>query len=103
MNRTNRRRFRRSLALALTFIVSSCAHLTPFTSTDVYAAARGQQREFSTGDSHTIGEAVESPGEFASYASAEGPIVRVALMTDIGSTSISCSSGLVVNSSSEGS
>jgi stage II sporulation protein D len=110
MNITNRRRFRRSLALALTFMVSGCAHLTPFSSIDVYAAARGQQREFparsnydSTADSHTIEEAIDSPSEFASYASAEGPIVRVALMTDIGSTSISCSSGLVMNSSSEGS
>lgn len=109
MNITNIRRFRRSLALALTFIVSSCAHLTPLTSIDVYAAARGQQREFparsnydSAGDSHTFGEAVESPGEFPSYASAEGPIVRVALMTDIGSTSISCSSGLVIDGPSEG-
>lgn len=109
MNTTNRRRFRRSLALALTFIVSGCAHLTPLTGIDVYAAARGQQREFparstydSTGNSHTIGEKVESTNEFTSSASAEGPIVRVALMTDIGSTSISCSSGLVINGSKEG-
>src|SRR6185503_18392120 len=102
MNITNRRRFRRSLALALTFIVSGGAHLTPLTGIDVYAAARGQQREFparssydSTGGSHSIGAAVESPNEVTSYASAEGPIIRVALMTDITSTSISCSSGLV--------
>ncbi len=109
MNITNRRRFRRSLALALTFIVSGGAHLTPLTGIDVYAAARGQQREFparssydSTGDSHSIGAAVESPNDVTSYASAEGPIVRVALMTDIASTSISCSSGLVINGSKEG-
>lgn len=110
MNITNRRRFRRSLALALTFIVSGCAYLTPLTGIDAYAAARGRQRESparssydSAGNSHTIGEKVESTNEFTSPASAEGPIVRVALMTDIASTSISCSSGLVINGSKEGS
>ena len=110
MNITNRRRLRRSLALALTLIVSGSAYLTPLTGIDVYAAARGQQRESparsnydSTGNPHTIGEPVESTNEFTSYASTEGPIIRVALMTDIASTSISCSSGLVINGSNQGS
>src|SRR6185369_2011189 len=109
MNITNRRRLRRSLALALTLIVSGSAYLTPLAGIDVYAAARGQQRELparssydSTGNSHTIVEKGESTNEFASPAAAEGPIIRVALMTDIASTSISCSSGLVINGSKEG-
>lgn len=110
MNITNRSRFRRSLALALTFIMSGCAYLTPLTSIDVYAAARAPQRESParsnydpTSASHTIGEAGEPANEFASYASTEGPIIRVALMTDIASTSIGCPSGLVINGSNEGS
>lgn len=110
MNITNRRRFRRSLALVLTLIVSGSAYLTPLTGIGVYAAARGQQREFrarsnydSTGDSHTIGEAVESTNEFTSYPSTEGPIIRVALMTDIAAASIGCSSGLGISGSNEGS
>lgn len=98
------------MALALTFIVSGCAYLTPLTGIDAYAAARALQRESparsnydSTGNSHTIGEPGEWPNDFTSSASAEGPIVRVALMTDIASTSISCSSGLVISGSKEGS
>jgi len=88
--------------------VSGCAQLTPLAGIDALAAARGQQREFSAsssaGSNHgfqAFAEPVDSPNEFAPYASAEGPVVRVALMTDVTSTLISCSSGLVINRSSE--
>lgn len=92
MNITNRRCFRRSLALVLTFIISICAELTPLAGIDALAAERRMQNE----------SAANSLNEFASYASAEGPIVRVALMTDVASTLISCSSGLVINRANEG-
>ena len=108
MNITNRRRFRRSLALALTFIVSSCAQLTPLAGINALAAARGQQRESpassnpgSNNGFQRAADPVDWPNEFAPYASAEGPIVRVALMTDVASTLISCSSGLVINRSGD--
>lgn len=91
MNITNRKRFRRSLALALTFIISSCAELTPLAGIDALAAERRMQND----------SAADSPNEFASYASAEGPTVRVALMTDVASTLISCPSGLVINRANE--
>lgn len=107
MNITNRRRLRRSLALALTFIVSSCALLTPLTRINALAAARGRQNESpassnpgSTSVFQTLGDFAES-NEFASYASADGPMIRVALMTDVASTSISCPSGLVIHRSTE--
>jgi peptidoglycan hydrolase-like amidase len=96
MNITNRRRFRRSLALALTFIVSSCALLTPLAGINALAAPRRPQQIFQGAD-----DAVDSPNEIDSYASAEGPIVRVALMTDVSSISISCASGLVIKRSGE--
>ncbi len=92
MNITNRRCFRRSLALALTFIVSICAELTPLAGINALAAERRLQNE----------SPVDSPSELGPYASAEGPIVRVALMTDVASTLISCSSGLVINRANEG-
>jgi peptidoglycan hydrolase-like amidase len=108
MNITNRRRFRRSLALALTFIVSSCAQLTPLAGVNALAAERGQQTESPASSSpgsnngfQTTADPVDWPNEFAPYASAEGPIVRVALMTDVASALISCSSGLVINRSSD--
>jgi peptidoglycan hydrolase-like amidase len=96
MNITNRRRFRRSLALALTFIVSSCAHLTPLAGINALAAPTRTQQILQGAD-----DAVDSPNEFASYVSAEGPIVRVALMTDVSSILISCASGLVIKRSGE--
>lgn len=106
MNIAKKTRFRRSVALTLTFIVSSCAHLAPLTGINALAAPRMQQRESNSDSTHVLeptGKRLESPNEAELSASAEGPIVRVALMTDIASTLISCSSGLVINRPSESS
>src|SRR5258708_8070020 len=105
MNIPNRRRFRRGRAVAVTFIVSRCAHLTPLTWINALATARVQQRESISDSTHVLeprGKRFESPNEAALYASSDGPLVRVALMTDIASTLINCSSGLAISRSIEG-
>lgn len=105
MNITNRTRFRRSLALALTFIVSSCPELMPFSGAKVFAAPN-DQRESAANKSYRPPQPNEdledSLNSAVPYASAEGPIVRIALMTDVASISIGSSSGLIINHANEG-
>lgn len=113
MNITNRPRFRRSLALALTFIVSSCTELMPFSGEQVFAAPN-DQRESASIKSYRSPQPNEDLEDSLSatvpYESAEGPIVRIALMTDVTSISISSStssstsssSGLIIDHANEG-
>src|SRR5947207_7351119 len=110
MNITNSRRFRRSLALALTFLMSGCAQLMPLSGGQVLAAARTQKESASSKSPRPLqlGDYLEDglPSS-ESYASNEGPLIRVALMTDVASISISSSSssssgGLIVNHAGEG-
>ena len=95
MNIMNRSRLRRRLSFALAFTLSGCAQFLIFVNTSTFAMT--QQDTSYAGSPRT-----QQRLDFASYDSPDGPIVRVALMTDVTSASVSCSSGLVVSRSSEG-
>jgi peptidoglycan hydrolase-like amidase len=95
MNIMNRSRLRHRLSFALTFTLSGCAQFLIFVSTDTFATTQKDT-------SYARSPRTQQRLDFASYDSPDGPIIRVALMTDVTSASVSCSSGLVVNRSSKG-
>jgi peptidoglycan hydrolase-like amidase len=96
MNIMNRSRLRHRLSFALTFTLSGCAQFLIFVNTNTFATTQKDT-------SYTRSPGTRQQPGFGRYESPEGPIIRVALMTDVTSASVSCSSGLVVKRSSEGS
>src|ERR1700730_7867987 len=96
MNIMNRSRLRHRLSFALTFTLSGCAQFLIFVNTNTFATTQKDT-------SYTRSPGTRQQPGFGRYDSPDGPIIRVALMTDVTSASVSCSSGLVVKRSSEGS
>jgi SpoIID/LytB domain protein len=112
MNIMNRsRRLRRRLAFALALMVSSCAQTVSLVEARAFAGVMpGQQRSApsptvrasqnkkqSVDKNSTRSLAVEPTTGVVRESPPDGPIIRVALMTDVTSVALSCSSGLMVN------
>ncbi|HSV24770.1 MAG TPA: hypothetical protein VLJ17_17280, partial [Xanthobacteraceae bacterium] len=95
MNIMNRSRLRRRLSFALAFTLSGCAQFLLFAKTDTFATTQKDT-------SYARSSRTQQRLDFAPYDSPDGPIIRVALMTDVSSASVGCSSGLIINRSSEG-
>ncbi len=94
MNLKNRSRLRRRLSFALAFTLSGSAQFLVFVNTDTFATTQQDT-------SYARPRRTPQRLDFASHDSPDGPIIRVALMTDVTSASVSCASGLVFNRSSE--
>src|SRR2546422_1059593 len=115
MNKMNRSgRLRRRLAFALALGVSGCAQTVSLVEGNSFAAVLPSQNK-SAAPSKDRGNHNTRPGEARSstrsrgaepaldtvhYGSPDGPIIRIALMTDVTSVTVSCASGLTVNSTS---
>src|SRR5437660_293657 len=95
MNIINRSRLRRRLSFALAFTLSGCAQLLLFAKSDTFATTQKDT-------SYARSPRTQQRLDFAPYDSPDGPIIRVALMTDVTSASVGCSSGLIINGLSEG-
>lgn len=99
----------RRLAFALALVVSGCAQSALLAATGPFARAMPAQRQSSSSKDRansnqqsedrgfTRPRTVEPQAVRAKSPSPDGPIVRIALMTDVTSVALSCSSGLVVN------
>ena len=105
------------MALALAIIVSGCAEIVSLVEANPFAAAIPAQKQSASNSndpratrknqqsddkSLTRPRRAEAQTEVAHYASADGPIVRVALMTDVSSVALSSSSDLIVRRAATG-
>ncbi|MEK6286635.1 MAG: SpoIID/LytB domain-containing protein [Acidobacteriota bacterium] len=111
VNRSGRpaRRLAFGLAFALALVVSGCAQSALLAATVTFAGAVPAQKQSSSSKdrarsnqqsedrSSTRPRTVEPQAGRAKSPSPDGPIIRIALMTDVTSVALSCSSGLVVN------
>lgn len=102
---------RRRLAFALALVVSGCAQLLSLVEAEAFAAvlrsqnqsaARSKERASqnnrqSEDKSFTRSRRAEPATDVVQYASPNGPIIRVALMTNVTTVTLGCSSGLMVN------
>jgi stage II sporulation protein D len=94
MNITNRTLLRRSLSLALASVLSGCVEF--IVRVDAASLVPISREAHHIQDRRTQ-QRTDSP----SYVSPDGPMIRVALFTDVGSVSVSASSGLLVSRSIE--
>ena len=115
MNIENRsRRLRRRLSFALALAVSCSLQFPSFVLAHPAAATYGQKQTTSTSDeransrkqqlddrSVTRSRRAEPHSEILDNRAAVGPIIRVALMTDVNSVTIDCSSGLILKRTAE--
>lgn len=104
-------RLRRRLAFALALGVSGFPQLVSLAGADSFAAVLPSQNKTaapsndrashnnrqSEAKSSTRSRGAEPALDLVQYASPDGPIIRVALMTDVTSVTLSCASGLTVN------
>lgn len=99
------KRLRRSLSLALTFILCGCA--APFlpTAANSFAASMPGQKQTSRDragnrenddDTFARPRRIEPQSGAAGHGSAEGPIIRVALVTNVTSVTVGSSSGMIL-------
>lgn len=95
MNIMNRSRLRRRLSFALAFTLSGCAQFLTLAKTEAFATTQKDT-------SYARSSRTQQQLDFAPYDSPDGPIIRVALMTDVTSASVDCSSGLIISGLSEG-
>ena len=118
MNIVNRRsRPRRRIAFALAIIVSGCTEIVSLVEANPFAAAIPAQKQSASNSNDrrasqknqqsddkglTRPRRAEAQTEVVHYASADGPIVRVALMTDVSSVALSSSSDLIVRRATTG-
>ena len=117
MNTMNRSGgLRRRLAFALALGVSGCAHNVSLVGADSFAAVLPAQNKSNAPSTDRAGysnrqseakstaraRAAEQAIDAVHYDSPDGPIIRVALMTDVTSVTLSCASGLTVNRTSAG-
>jgi SpoIID/LytB domain protein len=118
MNIVNRSsRLRRRLAFALAIIVSGCTEIVSLVEANPFAAVipaqkqsasnsndrrASQKNQQSDDKGFTRPRRAEAQTEVVQYASADGPIVRVALMTDVYSVALSSSSDLIVRRTTTG-
>src|SRR6266849_3772089 len=118
MNIVNRSsRLRRRVALALAIIVSGFTEIVSLVEANPFAAAiSAQKQSASTSNDQRASQKnqqsddkslsrprrAEAQTELVHYASADGPIVRVALMTDVSSVALSSSSDLIVRRATTG-
>lgn len=105
MNILNRsRRLRIRLVFALAIILSGCGQIVALVEPGYFTRAQGFQNSENTASqkNQQLDERVTRPrrtepnNELVKYTSPEGPIIRVALMTDVSSIALSSSSGLLV-------
>jgi len=94
MNIMNRTLLRRSLSLALASVLSGCVEFI----VHVDAATRVPTSQEAR---HTQDRRTQQRIDPVSDGSPDGPIIRVALFTDVGSVSVSASSDLIVSRSIE--
>ncbi|HTF37347.1 MAG TPA: SpoIID/LytB domain-containing protein, partial [Blastocatellia bacterium] len=105
------------MAFSLAIIVSGCTEIVSLVGTNPFAAAIPAQKQSASNSndprdtrksqqsddkSLTRPRRAEPQTEVAHYASADGPIVRVALMTDVSSVALSSSSDLIVRRAATG-
>jgi len=94
MNITNRTLLRRSLSLALASVLSGCVEF-------IVRVDAASLVPTSPEAHHIQDRRPQQRTDSRSYVSPDGPIIRVALFTDVGSVSVSASSGLIVSRSIE--
>lgn len=111
-----RGRLRRRLAFALALAVSGCAQTVSLVAADSFAAVfvtqnktaassrdrSSQDNRRSEANSTKNSRGAEPALESVHHASPDGPMIRIALMTDVTSVTLSCASGLSVNRPSAG-
>ena len=117
MNKMNRSgRLRRRLAFAMALVVSGCAQPSSLGGADSFAGVLPSQNKSaapsgdrdshynqqSEAESTTRARRAEPALDGVQYASPDGPIIRIALLTDVTSVTLSCASGLTVNRLSAG-
>src|SRR5437870_10592067 len=118
MNIANRSsRLRRRVALALAIIVSGCTEIVSLVEANAFAAAISAQKQSAANsndqraspknqqsDDKSLSRPrrAETQTEAAHQASADGPSIRVGLMTDVSSVTLSSSSDLIVRRATTG-
>ncbi|HXI89647.1 MAG TPA: SpoIID/LytB domain-containing protein [Blastocatellia bacterium] len=115
MNRSGR--LRRRVAFSLAIIVSGCTEMVSLVEASPFATAIPAQKQSASNSNDrratqknqqsddkdlTRPRRAEGQTEAAHYASADGPIVRVALMTDVSSVALSSSSDFIVRRAATG-
>lgn len=114
VNRSSR--LRRRLAFALAIVVSGCSQIVLLVEANPFAAVRAGQRPSASNSNYRASQKnlesddrsfvrprrAEAQIDVIQYASAGGPIIRVALMTDVSSIALSSSSGLTVRHATTG-
>lgn len=105
MNILNRsRRLRIRLVFALAIILSGCGRIVALVEPGCFTTAQGTFRSENTASQKgqqvdarvTRPRRTEPHNEQVKYTSPDGPIIRVALLTDVSSIALSSSSGLLV-------
>jgi SpoIID/LytB domain protein len=115
VNRSSR--LKRRLAFALAIIVSGCMQIVLLIEPNSFAAVLSAQKQSASSSNDrranqksqqsddkglTRPRRAEAQIDVVQYASAGGPIIRVALMTDVSSIALSSSSGLIVRRATTG-
>ena len=111
MNIVNGSRRLRRLSISLVLLLSNCAQIIVLVGSSSSTDALAAQKQFTSSPNDRRVEIVEiddkasararrtgAPTEVFQYPSVRGPIIRVALMTDVASIALSSSTGLSVGS-----
>jgi hypothetical protein len=99
------------LAISLALTLSNSTQIVVFIGSNHSTDARAAQQSSSNSNDRraeldekniTRARRAEAQPDHFQHATAGGPIIRVALMTDVSSVALSCSSGLIVRSTAAG-